>query len=253
MKTHRKPKYGFTLVELLVVITIIAVLAGVVFSVANRARLAAKASTCVSNLRQCGLSVHVIRDEGLENKGRTPPGYFPSYGGWIGGPGVAWRQYTIYDLIGEQIGACIGDGGSYRWTTHPRDTFLNNPLSEVELAKGIPTEEIDFSGHPEQQIGGFGYNHLVNGWTTPNSEDDSPGYKRTSLNTIDFPNRTILMAEQQTNSPGTIIGPYRQAPHGNYKDKAHCLFVDGHVEAIANDYLPTNEAFLKYFRPAVAN
>lgn len=51
MKNYRK---GFTLIELLVVIAIIAILAAILFPVFARAREAARATSCASNLKQLG-------------------------------------------------------------------------------------------------------------------------------------------------------------------------------------------------------
>jgi prepilin-type N-terminal cleavage/methylation domain-containing protein len=48
---------GFTLVELLVVIAIIAVLAAILFPVFARAREKARATTCLSHLKQLGLAM----------------------------------------------------------------------------------------------------------------------------------------------------------------------------------------------------
>ncbi|MCS7301541.1 MAG: type II secretion system GspH family protein, partial [Fimbriimonadales bacterium] len=50
---------GFTLVELLVVIAIIAVLAALIFPVFAKARAKARQNTCISNLRQIGMSVEM--------------------------------------------------------------------------------------------------------------------------------------------------------------------------------------------------
>jgi prepilin-type N-terminal cleavage/methylation domain-containing protein len=52
----RNRRYGFTLIELLVVIAIIAILAAILFPVFARAREQARKTTCLSNLKEIGLS-----------------------------------------------------------------------------------------------------------------------------------------------------------------------------------------------------
>lgn len=50
----RERKSGFTLIELLVVIAIIAILAAILFPIFSKARSSARASSCISNLKQIG-------------------------------------------------------------------------------------------------------------------------------------------------------------------------------------------------------
>ena len=58
MKTTKK-SHSFTLVELLVVIAVIAILAGMLLPALNNARERARTLACVSNLKQIGHSMHM--------------------------------------------------------------------------------------------------------------------------------------------------------------------------------------------------
>ena len=64
-------RQGFTLIELLVVIAIIAVLAAILFPVFAQAREKARASTCMSNLRQLAVALTMYAND---NSSRLPTG-----------------------------------------------------------------------------------------------------------------------------------------------------------------------------------
>lgn len=61
--THRRHSCGFTLVEMLVVVTILSILAGLALPALGSAREAARSTQCKSNLRQlgAGLQLHASR------------------------------------------------------------------------------------------------------------------------------------------------------------------------------------------------
>ncbi|MHB1000430.1 MAG: prepilin-type N-terminal cleavage/methylation domain-containing protein [Armatimonadota bacterium] len=66
---------GFTLIELLVVIAIIAILAAILFPVFAKAREAARATSCLSNLKQLGTSLLMYcndNDDGLPMDATEP-------------------------------------------------------------------------------------------------------------------------------------------------------------------------------------
>ena len=52
-----KRKMGFTMIELLVVISVILILAGIITPVVNKVKRKAKRVQCLSNIRQCGQAI----------------------------------------------------------------------------------------------------------------------------------------------------------------------------------------------------
>lgn len=79
MRISRPKEHGaFTLLELLIVITIIAILAALLFPALSRAKLTAKSAACQSNLRQLALMLRLY----VDNEGHYPSAYGARSANW---------------------------------------------------------------------------------------------------------------------------------------------------------------------------
>jgi prepilin-type N-terminal cleavage/methylation domain-containing protein/prepilin-type processing-associated H-X9-DG protein len=80
MNTTRRPLHGFTLVELLVVITIIGILIALLLPAVQAAREAARHAQCSNHLKQLGLGIHLFHDV----RGKIPASRLPCCNGsWV--------------------------------------------------------------------------------------------------------------------------------------------------------------------------
>jgi prepilin-type N-terminal cleavage/methylation domain-containing protein/prepilin-type processing-associated H-X9-DG protein len=99
---------GFTLIELLVVIAIIAILAAILFPVFARAREKARQTSCLSNLKQLGLSVLMYCQDYDDT-------YPMNYQDASSGPGTAaqipltWPNRLMPYIKSNQLYACPSD------------------------------------------------------------------------------------------------------------------------------------------------
>ena len=86
---ERRTRNGFTLVELLVVMAIITILAGMLLPVLRKARQAAHTTNCLSNLKQLGLAESLYADDhhGLDT------------GRWTGSVYDEWNRTTWWQRV----------------------------------------------------------------------------------------------------------------------------------------------------------
>src|SRR5580765_2663531 len=91
-----RPRYGFTLVVLLVVIAIIGVLVALLLPAVQAARESARRSQCQNNLKQIGIALHNYHDTFLT----LPFGWSDRGAGWSTMLLPYIEQKQLYDPLG---------------------------------------------------------------------------------------------------------------------------------------------------------
>jgi prepilin-type N-terminal cleavage/methylation domain-containing protein len=129
--SRSRPVPGFTLVELLIVISIIALLAAITLPGLTRAREYAYFTRCKSNLRQIGIGFTLFAGN---SKGKLPEGSWPCSGGSgfrqgrrIGGKGSVWMYCNAGGtklLKKIYMDGPTGSGGLWLGGTHPSMAFM---------------------------------------------------------------------------------------------------------------------------------
>lgn len=139
MTSITKPRRGFTLVEMLVVIAIIGVLIAILLPAINAAREASRDAACKNNLRQFGVGMSVWADN---NKSRFCSGAMD----WLR-DGPVTEKGWVADLVnqGIPVGKMLCPTNEVRGTEK-----LNDLIGRVP--SGLTTCGIDFAGTEPQNL-----------------------------------------------------------------------------------------------------
>ncbi len=201
---------AFTLIELLVVIVIIAVLAALLLPSLSKAKESARATQCLSNMRQIGLAARFYADENDDEFPRSQHSAF------------AHRQLSWGRAIAPHIGP-----SSAAWTN---------------LLQGVYHCPTDKRTTP--------WSYGMNVYFELGPDDDYTGKPQTWRRTITIPkpSSTIEFSESAS-SADHIMAHFWMTPTDaqdvdakRHRQKANYTFVDGHAQSLSltQTYAPTN-------------
>lgn len=146
---------GFTLVELLIVITIISILAALLLPALASAKEKGRTAACLSNLRQLAMAARLYMDD---NNG----GLFHHHEGWVLDDG------TQVDTLPTTIGGVAGGGSGNSQAEKPW-VILLYPYLQSRPVAFCPSDRSPRSRHLATDLAGY------NGGITETSQEPPPG------------------------------------------------------------------------------
>jgi prepilin-type processing-associated H-X9-DG protein/prepilin-type N-terminal cleavage/methylation domain-containing protein len=221
---RRRPAGAFTLVEILVVVSIIAVLIGIILPSIGKARESGRRVRCVSNLKQLG---HAISSYCMDNDGGFP-GTAPAAAPPNSADWVYWRPTT---------------------TTPPEKDPFYFAKSPILKTLGTQDEGILRCPSDDAETRAYKYSYVMNYLMTGVSYPAAPvppGKSIARLTGVKSPSSKVLMYEEDENTisdgagkpddPATSLLSLRHE-RGRSSDnvsvhRGNVLFCDGHVDLL---------------------
>ncbi len=156
---------GFTLIEVLVVISIIGLLVALLLPAMQSAREAARRASCRNNLKQLGLALHSFE----QAKQHFPPGFSLNPPEYNVAPGWGWGLFSLGGL--EQQALYNAANFSLPITFRAQQTVIATRLSVFVCPSSDPARTLDFG---------------EDGSPTTGAEDMAPGQYVASSGWVDL-------------------------------------------------------------------
>jgi prepilin-type N-terminal cleavage/methylation domain-containing protein len=209
------PRRAFTLIELLVVIAIIAILAALLLPVLSGAKARANRATCLNNLKQINLGVHMYAGDNGDTL-----------------PDTGTATYITYkEVVKSYVGLHGPSSPLDKVFACPADTFHYNDNSPANVPHGRHEQwTFDFSSYAFN-----GANLLTTNYPNYAYNGVLPGIGGQKLSTIKNSTKTLLIVEASALEPYSWHQPKPPVPGGwpMLNDSRNMVsFVDGHASYI---------------------
>jgi prepilin-type N-terminal cleavage/methylation domain-containing protein/prepilin-type processing-associated H-X9-DG protein len=193
---------GFTLVELLVVIGIIAVLIGVLLPALNKARSQASSLWCLSNLKQMGIAIRMYAGV---NKDRLPLAYWNGYTSPNNEGATDWAFLILPYMKRGATGAYNGPDLGEMWRLFKDKDTVTGTTSfngDPDKVQTYSCNQILFGFSPGP-LSANGYQSLTSGNPGPQDDGKSP-FKISQIKRS--AEMILIMDAAQMGNQGTLAG-----------------------------------------------
>jgi prepilin-type N-terminal cleavage/methylation domain-containing protein/prepilin-type processing-associated H-X9-DG protein len=236
---RQQRKNLFTLIELLVVIAIIAILAALLLPAMGKARESARSVACVNNLKQIGMGMFTVIEEGpppgAPNSYALGPGYFP-YAFWV----PNWSG-----LVAEKLGCSQAQTALLADNAYP-------PPAAAQIQGGPATF---FCPSADRSASGFAFHNLSYSYPYATLGTHSPVVVRVRYSQVIRPSHLGVVCDSDGNGvfDGLILDPNSSSgyfPGNRHHGGANTVFADWHVEWLSAQTTRTQTGYMDYFGSA---
>jgi len=226
MRKTFKVKHGFSLLELLVVIAVIAILAALLFPAISSAKAKARRTVCMNGLRQINLGLRMYSNDSDDASPNTP------------GTNRSASLENFINFTGYK--KLMKNNVGLKGASSPQDKLFACPADAFYYgAQGYVPQ-----GFHEQSFSDYSSYGFNAGATNP-IYSTRTGLAARKISSIKDPTKTILVMEIPALSPYSWHEPKRpfSAENAVFNDAKNMVsFVDGHVSYVRIYWNPTRIA-----------